>query len=42
MNKWISKRSRDVARKFEISVILLKNDRFIQIMYKPEISRTIN
>jgi len=47
INKWISKRSRDVAGKFELhrnqgDITEKRNDQFIQIMYKPEISREIH
>ena len=47
INKWISKRSRDEARKFELNrnqgdITETRNDQFIQIMYKPEISREIH
>jgi len=46
-NQWISKRSRDVAGKFELhrnqgDITEKRNDRFVQIMYKPEISREIH
>jgi len=47
INKWINKRSRDVAGKFELhrnhgDITEKRNDRFIQIMYKPEISHEIH
>jgi len=47
INKRISKRSRDEAGKFELhrdqgDITENRNDRFIQIMYKPEISREIH
>ena len=47
INKWISKRSRDVAGKFEIhrnqgDITEKRNEQKIQIMYKPEISREIH
>jgi len=47
INNWISKRSRDEAGKFELhqnqgDITEKRNDRFIQIMYKPEISREIH
>ena len=46
INKWISKRSRDVAGKFELhrnqgDVTEKRNDRLIQFVYKPEISQEI-
>jgi len=46
INKWISKRSRDVAGKFEIhrnqgDITGKRNEQKIQIMSKPEISREI-
>ena len=47
INKWISKRSRDVAGKFEIhrnqgDITEKRNEQKIQIMCKPEISREIH
>ena len=47
INKWISKRSRDVAGKFEIhrnqnDITEKRNEQKIQIMYKPEISHEIH
>jgi len=47
INKWINERSHDVAGKFELhrnqgDISEKYNDRFIQIMYKPEISREIH
>ena len=47
INKWITKRSRDVAGKFEIhrnqgDITEKCNEQKIQIMYKPEISREIH
>ena len=47
INKWISKRSRDVAEKFEIhrnqgDISEKSNEQKIQIMSKPEISREIH
>jgi len=47
INKWISKRSRDMTGKFEIhrnlgDITVKRNEQKIQIMYKPEISREIH
>ena len=47
INKWISKRSRDVAGKFELHrnqgcITEKRNDRFTQIMWNLEISREIH
>jgi len=47
INKWISKRSRDVAGKFEIhqnqgDITEKRNEQKIQIISKPEISREIH
>jgi len=47
INKWISKRSGDVAGKFEIhrnqgDITEKRNEQKIQIMYKLEISREIH
>jgi len=47
INKWISKRSRDVAGKFEIhrnqgDITETRNEQKIQVMSKPEISREIH
>jgi len=47
INKWISKRSRDVAGKFEThrnqgDITEKRNEQKIRIMSKPEISREIH
>jgi len=47
INKWINKRSRDVAGKFEINrnqgdITEKRNEQKIQFMSEPEISREIH